>query len=133
MPNPPDRNGGNRRSQSPPPEGENNGHVIRLSKEGWAQARNAVAGNVVLPADASRDLLMAYHLLLIEEHKKHVKMQVVLDKRKQAASESSARRAGLSALGIGSSTNANQGNRHRSRVENMDPKERREVTRTLHT
>src|SRR3954471_1550273 len=36
-------------------------------------------------------------------------------------------------MGIGSSSNANQGNRNRSRVENMDPKERREVTRTLHT
>src|SRR3954471_22544080 len=35
-PNPPERNGGNRRSQSPPPEGENKGgHVIHLSKEGW--------------------------------------------------------------------------------------------------
>src|SRR4051812_48557436 len=33
----------------------------------------------------------------------------------------------------GSSTNRNQGNKHRSRVENMDPKERWEVTRTLHT
>src|SRR3954463_11911669 len=33
----------------------------------------------------------------------------------------------------GSSTNRNQGNKHRSRVENMDPKERRDVTRTLHT
>ena len=50
-----------------------------------------MAGNIVLPADASRDMLMAYHLLLIEEHKKQVKMQKVLDKRKQAASESSAR------------------------------------------
>src|SRR3954462_11289622 len=132
-PNPPDRNGGNRRSQSPPPEGENNGHIIRLSKEGWAQARNIVAGNVVLHADSSRDLLMAYHLLLIEEHKKQVKMQEVLDRHKQAASESSARRAALSAMGIGSSSNANQGNKHRSRVANMDPNERREGTRTLHT
>ena len=34
---------------------------------------------------------MAYHYLLIEEHKKQVKMQQALDKRKQAASESSAR------------------------------------------
>src|SRR3954470_15884861 len=64
-PNPQDRNGGNRRSQSPPPEGGTNGHVIRLSKEGWAEARAAVAGEIVLPADSSRDLLMAYHLLLI--------------------------------------------------------------------
>src|SRR3954467_12075643 len=36
-------------------------------------------------------------------------------------------------MGIGSSSNGNQGNKHRSRMENMDPKERREVTRTLHT
>src|SRR3954467_9348998 len=71
-------------------------------------------------------------LLLIEEHKKQVKMQEVLDKRKQAASESSTRRAALSAMGIGSSSNGNQGNKHRSWMENMDPKERREVTRTLH-
>src|SRR3954463_9630791 len=61
-----------------------------------------------------------------------VKMQEVLDKRKQAASESSARRAALSAMGIGSSSYGNHGNKHRSRMENMDPKERREVTRTLH-
>jgi hypothetical protein len=74
---------------------------------------------------------MAYHLLLIEEHKKQVKMQEVLDKCKQAASESSARRAALSTMGIGSSSNGNHGNKHRSRTENMDPKERREVTRTL--
>src|SRR3954465_15596097 len=80
---------------------------------------------------ASRDLLMAYHMLLIEEHKKQVKMQEVLDKRKQEASESSARRAALSAMGIGSSSNGNHGNKHRSRTEHMDPKERREVTRTL--
>src|SRR3954463_1559089 len=33
----------------------------------------------------------------------------------------------------GSSTNINHGNKHHSRVENMDPKERRDVTRTLHT
>ena len=76
---------------------------------------------------------MAYHYLLIEEHKKQVKMQETLDKRKQAASESSARRAALSSMAPGSSTNGNQGNKHRSRVENMDPKERRDVTRTLHT
>ncbi len=60
-------------------------------------------------------------------------MQEVLDKRKQAAFESSARRAALSAAAPDSSTNGNQGNKHRSRVENMDPKERRDVTRTLHT
>ena len=36
-------------------------------------------------------------------------------------------------MGIGSSSNANPGNKHRSRMENMDPKERRELTRTLHT
>ena len=76
---------------------------------------------------------MAYHYLLIEEHKKQVKMQETLDQRKQAASQSSARRAALSAMAPGSSTNGNQGNKHRSRVENMDPKERRDVTRTLHT
>jgi hypothetical protein len=80
---------------------------------------------------ASRDLLMAYHMLLIEEHKKQVKMQEVLDKRKQAASESSARRAALSTMGIGSSSHGNHGNKHRSRMENIDPKERREVTRAL--
>src|SRR3954469_6151930 len=74
---------------------------------------------------------MAYHLLLIEEHKKQVKMQEVLDKRKQAASESSARRAALSTMGIGSSSHGNNDNKNRSRMENMDPKERREVTRAL--
>src|SRR3954463_1372601 len=58
-------------------------------------------------------------------------MQEVLDKRKQAASESSARRAALSAMGIGSSLKGNHDNNHRSRTQNMDPKERREVTRTL--
>src|SRR3954468_7421684 len=36
-------------------------------------------------------------------------------------------------MGIGSSLNGNQGNNHRSRMENMDPQERREVTRTLHS
>src|SRR3954469_22176668 len=36
-------------------------------------------------------------------------------------------------MGIGSSSNANEGNKHRSRVANMDPNECREVTRTLHT
>ena len=36
-------------------------------------------------------------------------------------------------MGISSSLNGNQGNKHHSRVENMDPKERRDVTRTLHT
>src|SRR3954463_7614231 len=60
-------------------------------------------------------------------------MQETLDKRKQEASESSARRAALSAMAPDSSTNGNQGNKHRSRVENMDPKERRDVTQTLHT
>ena len=75
---------------------------------------------------------MAYHLLLVEEHKKQVKMQEVLDKRKQAASESSVRRAALSAMG-GSSSHDNHGNKHRSRTENMDPKARRKVTRTLNT
>src|SRR4051794_33246261 len=74
---------------------------------------------------------MAYHMLLVEEHKKQVRMQEVLDKRKQVASESSARRATLSAMGIGSSSHGNHGNKHCSRTANMDPKERREVTRTL--
>src|SRR3954468_23144926 len=58
-------------------------------------------------------------------------MQEVLDKRKQASSESSARRDALSTMGIGSSSHGNNGNKHRSRMENMDPKERREVTRSL--
>src|SRR3954465_12366601 len=80
---------------------------------------------------ASRDLLMEYHMLLIEEHKKQVKMKEVLDKRKQAASESSAWRAALSAMGIGSNSHGNHGNKHRSRTANMDPKARREVTRAL--
>jgi hypothetical protein len=71
---------------------------------------------------------MAYHLLLIEEHKKQAKMQEVLDKRKQAASELAA----LSIVG-GSSSHVNHANKHRSRVENMDPTARREVTRTLNT
>src|SRR3954463_1028522 len=70
-------------------------------------------------------------MFLIEEHKKQVKMQEVLDKRKQAASESSARRSALSSMGIGSSSHGNHGNNHRSRTENMDPKARREVTRAL--
>src|SRR3954470_5810844 len=43
---PPNRNGENRRSQSPPPNRESNGHVIQLSKEGWVQARRAVAGDI---------------------------------------------------------------------------------------
>src|SRR3954465_2514972 len=81
---------------------------------------------------ASRDLLMAYHMLLIEEHKNQVKMQEVLDKRKQASSESSARRAALSAIG-GSISHGNNANKHHSRVENVDPAARREVTRTLNT
>src|SRR3954468_23105545 len=34
-------------------------------------------------------------------------------------------------MGIGSSSHDNHGNKHRSRMENMDPKERREVTRAL--
>src|SRR3954467_719143 len=34
-------------------------------------------------------------------------------------------------MGIGSSSNDNQGNKHRSRMENMDPKECREVARAL--
>src|SRR4051812_48117526 len=116
---------------SPPPNGDDTDRVIHLSEEGWAQAREAVAGNKILPVGASRDLLMAYHTLLVEEHKKQVKMQEVLGKRKQAASESSAQRAALSAMGIGSSSHGNHGNKHRSRTENMDPKEHREVTRAL--
>jgi hypothetical protein len=74
---------------------------------------------------------MTYHMLLIEEHKKQIKMQEVLDKRKQAALESSARRAALSAMGIGYSSDGNNRNKHRSRMENMDPKECREVTQAL--
>src|SRR3954464_10159858 len=107
-PNPQDRNGEN---------GENSGHLIQPSKEGWVEARRAIAGEIVLPLDSPRDLLRAYHYLLIEEHKKQVEMQKKLDKRKQAASESSARRAALSAMEPVSSTNRNQGNKHRSRVE----------------
>src|SRR3954465_3056070 len=34
-------------------------------------------------------------------------------------------------MGIGSSSHGNKGNRHRSRMENMHPKERREGTRAL--
>src|SRR3954468_10774215 len=34
-------------------------------------------------------------------------------------------------MGIGSSSHGNNGNKHRSQMENMDPKERREVTRAL--
>src|SRR4051794_17451239 len=40
---------GKQQSGHPPAVGGN--------KEGWAQAREAVAGNKILPADASRDLL----------------------------------------------------------------------------
>src|SRR4051812_7178020 len=95
-------------------------------------SREAVAGNKILPVGASWDLLMAYHLLLIEEHKKQVKMQEVLDKRKQAASKSSAWRAALSAVG-GSISHGNNANKHRSRVENMDPTAGCEVPRPLNT
>ena len=86
-PNPQDRNGENGGNGE---NGENRGHLIQLSKEGWVEARRAVAGEIVLTLDSSRDLLMAYHYLLIEEHKKQLKMQETLDKHKQAASESSA-------------------------------------------
>src|SRR3954469_7142217 len=34
-------------------------------------------------------------------------------------------------MGIGSSSHGNNRNKHRSRMENMDPKEHREVTRAL--
>src|SRR3954469_698968 len=36
-------------------------------------------------------------------------------------------------MGIGSSSHGNNRNKHRSRMENIDPKERREVTRALNT
>src|SRR4051812_39034851 len=85
-----------------------------------------------MPVGASRDLLIAYHLLLIEEHKNQVKMQEVLDKRKQAALESSARQGALSAVG-GSSSHGNNANKNQSRIENMDPATCREVTQTLNT
>src|SRR3954467_6172746 len=55
-----------------------------------------------------------------------------LDKRKKAASESSARRDALSVAG-GSSSHDNNANKHRSRMEHMDPAARREVTRALNT
>ena len=75
---------------------------------------------------------MAYHLLLINEHNRQVKLMEELDKHKQAASESSARRAALSAAG-GSSSHGNNANKHRSRMEHMDPAALFEVTTTLNT
>src|SRR3954464_13605172 len=53
--------------------------------------------------------------------------------RKQAASESSAGPPALSAMAPGSSIFDGQGNKRRSRVENMDPEERRDGRRALHT
>ena len=75
---------------------------------------------------------MAYHLLLITEHNKQVKLQEELDERKKAALESSTRRVALSAAG-GSSSHGNNANKHRSRTEHMEPAARREVTRDLNT
>src|SRR3954467_14219600 len=55
-----------------------------------------------------------------------------LDKRKKAASESSARRDALSTAGS-SSSHGNNANKHRSRTEHMDPAARRDITRALNT
>ena len=94
-------------------------------------AMAAVTQGAVLPEDATREQLMAYHKILDMQRHRLLRQQRELDERKRRADESSLRRAELSSIG-GSSSHANgQHHKSRSRINNIPERERREATRDL--
>lgn len=72
--------------------------TINVSQEAWNRAKDAVDRSVVMPEDATREDMMAYHYLLSKKNQEMAAERAALDERRRLADLSSQRRAELSAI-----------------------------------
>ena len=105
--------------------------TITISQEDMDRAMEAMRGNP-LPEDAPLAQVQALQRLLADKHQRLTRLQTDLDERRQRADESSARRASLSAH-RSTTSDREHTSRHRARVPNLSPHERRNLTRNLAT
>ena len=111
--------------------------AIQVSQEAWDRAKDEVNRSVVMPEDASREDLMAYHYLLSKKNteitRKFQEMEAEranLDRRKRVADLSSQRRAELSVV-HGANSTGRTPQRHGSRLNRVSDATRSEMTRNL--
>jgi hypothetical protein len=79
--------------------------------------------------DASKEVLLGYHYALQRQSRQLAKERSKIRKRKDSAIAASA--ALLEARNNASCTNIKRHNRHGSRVKNLDPSDRRNLSRNL--
>ena len=107
-----------------------------MSQEAWDMAKDAVNRSIVMPEDASREDLLAYHYLLSKKNteitRKFQEMEAERDslgRRKCADDLSSQRRAELSVV-HGANSTGRTPQRHGSRLNRVSDAARSEMTET---
>ena len=92
-----------------------------------ARVRKVLLSGATLPPDAPRDELMAYHRMSADIAKENLRVRAELDKRRQVADESSARRQALSEASSGYKYPYSRP----SKLEDMQQIDRHAVTKNL--
>jgi hypothetical protein len=102
---------------------------VRLSAEEWNTIKAAIEHGTAIPTDASQNVVLGYHYALRKQSKQLEKERSEIRRRRYSAIEAS---AALRAEHINASyTNSRRHRRHRSRVENLEHSDRRNISRNL--
>jgi hypothetical protein len=104
---------------------------IRLSVEEWNTIKAAAEHDVPIPTDASKNMLLGYHYALRQQSKQLARERSEIQKRRNSAIAASI--ALHKARSGASYTNSKRHRRHRSRVENLEHSERRNLSKNLNS
>ena len=106
---------------------------VTITREMAIMALKHMDDYTMPPEDATREDMLAYRYLMWKDTEKLRIETEALARRKAAADESSARRAGLSFASSSNQTSVVQerGRRHRTRLHRMTDEERLAATRNL--
>jgi hypothetical protein len=106
----------------------NNDSSYTITEKEWEIARNAIANNSRVPSGVSTGTLNVYHTILERNWVRLANEQADLDRRRQAADQSSERRRALH----GSASRNNQGpGRFQPRIPRLSKADDREITSNL--
>jgi hypothetical protein len=105
------------------------GKKIQLSAEEWNTIKAAVEHGVAMPTDASKSMLLGYHYALQKQSNQLARERSEIQKRKDLAIAASI--AFHKACSDTSYTGCRRHHMHRSRVENLEHSERRNLSKNL--
>jgi hypothetical protein len=102
---------------------------VRLSAEEWNTIKAAIEHGVAIPKNASKNVLLGYHYALRKQSRQLAKERSKIQKRKDSTIIASG--AFHVARNNASHTDSRRHRRHRSRIENLEHSDRRNLSRNL--